>query len=1146
MANYTLTENDDLFEPFDPNNPWNAKSNVPNSINGLGGNDIIVTGSFNDTANGGAGNDLLFGLGGSDSLNGGAGDDILDGASGNDTLVGDDGLDTYLFEFTDSGASTVQDTDGILVIGSVAIGESNVDGFTLTGTAQPTTGGNYSFAQGGFTWNFRMDGTTLVLTQNGVAEATHSVRILNYQNGKFGITLNDGTTNPTPNVAPVANNDSATTTAGQAIAISVLANDTDSDGTVNATTVVAQTQPAHGTVAVNSATGVITYTPTANYNGSDSFTYKVKDDDGALSNAATVNVNVTAAPVTGSGSPIAASDTATTTKGTAVVVDVLANDRDTDGGTLNAGSVVIKEGPKNGTVAINNVTGAVTYTPNTNFVGADNFAYTVKDNDSKESNVATAGITVTGTSNPNTGSEPGTGTTGVNKTGTATANALAGGAGNDTLQGLGGNDLLYGYTGNDSLDGGAGNDVMGGAAGNDTMLGGDGDDQLNGGADNDSLSGGAGNDKIYAERGDDTVTGGAGTDTIYGWDGNDSINGNDDADYVTGDAGNDTIHGDAGNDTLWGSEGDDQVTGDDGNDFIGGDAGNDSIEGNAGNDTLFGWTGNDTINGGVGNDQLSGEAGADTYVFTGAYGNDTVYDDGGVLTIDGSTITGNATADATQAGTYHITIGGVAYDINWSGDRANTSSTAALTLHKAGDSANSITLADFKNGTYGITLAAAPNVAPVANTDFINTNENTPITVNVLTNDTDSDGTLDPKTVTIIQGPVHGTVAVDPNTGLITYTPTAGYDGHDGFSYTVKDNNGVVSNVAGASITVNNVNVAPVASNDVITTSQDQAVNFNLLTNDTDSDGTLDATSVTIVNGPDHGTLTVDATTGLVTYTPTANYSGSDDFTYTVKDNSGAVSNVATASISVSKVNVVARAEDDRGFNTHGEAITLDVVKNDSDTDGTLDASTLTIVDGPDNGTVTLQNGKFVYTANTGYVGSETFTYTVADNDGGVSNQATVSIAVKALNVGQVISVDGIEPADGTTGDDTITGFGESNILEGGAGDDKLIGGAGLDALSGSDGDDTLQGNGGDDALYGGAGIDHFIFAAHNGTDEIQDFVAGSDLIELQGFTGTFSSLITPALTQDGADAVLTLGDTVIRLVGVTTTSLHASDFIIG
>ena len=77
MANYTLTENDDLFEPFDPNNPWNAKSNVPNSINGLGGNDIIVTGSFNDTANGGAGNDLLFGLGGSDSLNGGAGDDIF-------------------------------------------------------------------------------------------------------------------------------------------------------------------------------------------------------------------------------------------------------------------------------------------------------------------------------------------------------------------------------------------------------------------------------------------------------------------------------------------------------------------------------------------------------------------------------------------------------------------------------------------------------------------------------------------------------------------------------------------------------------------------------------------------------------------------------------------------------------------------------------------------------------------------------------------------------------------------------------------------------------------------------------------------------------------------------------------------------------
>jgi hypothetical protein len=94
------------------------------------------------------------------------------------------------------------------------------------------------------------------------------------------------------NVPPVANADSATTPVNTSVPIGVLANDTDSDGTLVPSTVTVVGAPAHGGTAVNTTTGAITYTPASGYTGPDSFTYTVRDDDGATSNAATVSVTV--------------------------------------------------------------------------------------------------------------------------------------------------------------------------------------------------------------------------------------------------------------------------------------------------------------------------------------------------------------------------------------------------------------------------------------------------------------------------------------------------------------------------------------------------------------------------------------------------------------------------------------------------------------------------------------------------------------------------------------------------------------------------------------------------------------------------------------------------------------------------------------
>ena len=100
------------------------------------------------------------------------------------------------------------------------------------------------------------------------------------------------TTGSSSNIPPTANNDSATTVQNTAVVITVVANDTDPDGTINPATVIITGAPLHG-IAVAYSNGTVTYTPNAGYTGTDTFTYTVKDNNGAISNGATVTVTVT-------------------------------------------------------------------------------------------------------------------------------------------------------------------------------------------------------------------------------------------------------------------------------------------------------------------------------------------------------------------------------------------------------------------------------------------------------------------------------------------------------------------------------------------------------------------------------------------------------------------------------------------------------------------------------------------------------------------------------------------------------------------------------------------------------------------------------------------------------------------------------------
>src|SRR5205814_1972187 len=141
-------------------------------------------------------------------------------------------------------------------------------------------------------------------TFNGLPEGA----TITAPNGRtFKITYQGGDGNDVVlfnNTAPVANNDSVTTAEDTSVSGNVLANDSDVEN--DSLTAVLNTAPAHGTVAL-AADGSFTYTPAANYNGADSFTYRASDGQ-ANSNVATVSIAVT--PV--NDAPVANNDTAAT------------------------------------------------------------------------------------------------------------------------------------------------------------------------------------------------------------------------------------------------------------------------------------------------------------------------------------------------------------------------------------------------------------------------------------------------------------------------------------------------------------------------------------------------------------------------------------------------------------------------------------------------------------------------------------------------------------------------------------------------------------------------------------------------------------------------------------------------------------------
>ncbi|ATA55831.1 hypothetical protein CKY39_23300 [Variovorax boronicumulans] len=868
------------------------------------------------------------------------------------------------FNGTDSFTVTVSDGHGGTTTSTVTVTVDPVNDAPTVPNYNQTT--NEDTPVSGQVVGSDVDGDTLTYTKG--SDPAHGTVTVNADgtytytpganfNGtdSFTVTVSDGhggTTTSTVNVtinpfndAPTVPNYNQTTDEDTPVSGKVVGSDVDGD----TLTYTKGSDPAHGTVTVN-ADGTYTYTPGANFNGTDSFTVTVSDGHGGTT---TSTVNVTINPV--NDAPTVPNYTETTNEDTPVSGQVTGSDVDGDTLTYVKGS-----DPANGTVTVN-ADGTYTYTPNANFNGTDTFTVTVSDG---HGGTTTSTITVTvdpvndaptvpnytETTNEDTpvngqvvgsdvdgdaltytkGSDPAHGTVTVNADGTYTYVPGANFHGTDSFtvtvsDGHGGtttstitvtvdpvNDAptVPNYTETTNED----TPVNGQVVGSDV--------------DGDTLTYTKGSDPAHG-----TVT--VNADGTYTYVPGANFNGTDSFTVTVSDG-----HGGTTTSTV-------------------------NVTVNPVNDAPTVPNYIETTN-------------EDTPVSGQVVGSDV---DGDTLTYVKGSDPAHGTVTVNPDGTYTYVPG------------ANFNGTDSFT----------VTVSDGHGGTTTSTVNVTVNPvndAPTAPNYTETTNEDTPVSGQVVGSDVDGD------TLTYVKGsdPAHGTVTVNAD-GTYTYVPGANFNGTDTFTVTVSDGHGGTT-TSTITVTVDPVNDAPTVPNYAQTTDEDTPVSGQVIGSDVDGD----ALTYALGNGPAHGSVTVNAD-GTYTYVPSANFNGTDTFTVTVSDGHGGTT-TSTVTVTIDPVNDAPTVPNYTQTTDEDTPVSGQVVGSD------VDGDTLTYVKGsdPTNGTVTVNaDGTYTYTPNANFNGTDTFTVTVSDGHGGTTT-STVTVTIDPVNDAPVFVDGGGTPVDTATG----------------------------------------------------------------------------------------------------------------------------------
>ncbi|MFC1716754.1 tandem-95 repeat protein [Candidatus Poribacteria bacterium] len=864
----------------------------------------------------------------------------------------------------DDSYSTDEDTVLNIPAPGVLGNDSDVDGDPLTAIldSDVSNGTLAPNADGSFTYTPNAD-------YNGPDSFTYHANDGALNSNVSTVTI---TVNPVPD-APLANDDSYTTDEDIVLSVSApgaLANDTDIEG--DPLTAVLDMNVSNGSLVL-SADGSFDYTPALDWYGTDSFTYHA--NDGALnSNVSTVTITVDPVP----DAPLANDDSYTTDEGTPLNISapgVLGNDSDVDGDSLTA---ILDTDVSNGILSLNS-DGLFSYTPDPGSNGPDSFTYHANDG-ALDSNVATVTITV----NP------------VNDAPVALDDPYS--TDEDTTLNI----PAPGVLGNDSdVNGDPLTAILDSDVSNGTLaLNADGSFTYTPNADYngpDSFTYHANDGFADSNIATADITVGAVNDAPVAY--NDAYSTDEDTPLniaATGVLSNDT-----------------DVDGDPLTAILDSDVSNGALALNA--NGSFTYTPNVDCNGSDSFTYHANDGFADSNIATvditvGAVNDAPVANDDSYSTDEDTPL--NIAAPGVLGNDSDVDVGDTISavldsDVSNGTLALNADGSFSYTPDADYDGPDSFTYhandgaADSNVATVTITVNPVPD-APVANDDSHTTDEGTPLNIaapGVLGNDIDVDG--DSLTAILDTDVSNGALALNAD-GSFSYTPDADYNGTDSFTYHANDGF-ADSNMATVDITVGAVNDAPVAYNDAYSTDEDIVLNVpatGVLSNDTDADG--DPLTAILDSDVSNGALALNAD-GSFTYTPNADYNGSDSFTYYANDGA-ANSNIATVDITVGAVNDAPVANDD-SYNTD-ENIVLNipapgVLSNDTDVDG--DPLSTVLDTDVSNGTLALNaDGSFTYTPNAGYNGPDSFTYHA--NDGAAdSNTAAVSITVDPSEVAEFL-----------------------------------------------------------------------------------------------------------------------------------------------
>lgn len=274
---------------------------------------------------------------------------------------------------------------------------------------------------------------------------------------------------------------------------------------------------------------------------------------------------------------------------------------------------------------------------------------------------------------------------------------------------------------------------------------------------------------------------------------------------------------------------------------------------------------------------------------------------------------------------------------------------------------------------------------PTAHADTARTLLGASVVINVLDNDAGSTLSIAGYTM-----PAFGALVLNPDRSF-TYTPRADFVGNDGFAYTVRDSLGGTAS-ADVTITVVRPNTAPTARNDSAQTLAGDSAAISVLANDNDADG--DTFGIIGIDAPGHGTIEVQPDQ-TIRYTPEAGFSGIDSFTYTIGDGQGGLG-TANVTITVTARNTAPAAMPDTVSTRAGTPVTIDALANDHDPDG--GPVSLAGMAMPGHGSLTLTpEQRFVYTPAAGFIGADTFTYTIKDGAGATAT-GQVNVTVERSN----------------------------------------------------------------------------------------------------------------------------------------------------